>query len=127
MQTPAIIIRIPLSSEIGEVCFSPRFSTKLLSMQDVLRWLSDRPARQLQECLMLANVASQFHDVLKSREQDYYGKSYKKIILGLRPLRFQARLSLSESCLDLYYQNLKIMNVNTTTKLNLHPFHYVEL
>ena len=31
--------------------------------------------------------------VLKSRQQDYYGKSYKKIILVLRPLRFQARLS----------------------------------
>ena len=63
MQTPAIIIRIPLSFLlIGEGCFSPSFLTKLLSMQDVLRWLSDRPARQLQECLMLANVASQFHD-----------------------------------------------------------------
>ena len=62
MQTPGIIVRIPLSSEIGEGCVSPRFLTKLLSMQDVLRWLSDRPARQLKERLMLANVASQFHD-----------------------------------------------------------------
>lgn len=36
--------------------------------EDVLRWLSDRPARQL---------------------KDYYGQSYAKIILGLRSLRFQ--------------------------------------
>ncbi|CAJ1443782.1 unnamed protein product [Effrenium voratum] len=40
--------------------------------EDVLRWISNRPPRQL---------------------QDYYGAIYSKVIMGLRPLRFQVQTS----------------------------------
>ena len=123
---PAVIIRIPLSSEIGETG-SPRILTTLISMQDVLRWLSDRPARQLKECLTLAHVASQFHDcasvtragLLRQELQEGHSWTSSVALSGtVEFVRIISGLVLAES---------EDHECKKTMKLNSHPFHYIEL